>query len=290
MKSFSEKYGEYLAFFEEELKKYCLGLRYRPNILTESMKYSLLSGGKRVRPVLFFATLDLFGLNYREEAPMAIALECIHTYSLIHDDLPALDNDDYRRGNPSNHKVFGEANAILAGDALLSEACNILFSEAKRSALHLQAATFLMDAAGPNGMVGGQSEDLLLTGKDVNEEELNFIYEHKTGKLLAAPIAMAAILAERDISVAARFGSELGKLFQLTDDLLDVKGDSVKMGKTLGKDKEEDKATCIKVYGFEQSEILADRSAAECIKILRQIQGDVSFLEDIVRLVRSRDN
>ncbi len=290
MKNFQEKYGEYFDFFEEALKGYCAEMDYRPPILTESMRYSLLSGGKRVRPVLFFATLELFGLYYKCESALALALECIHTYSLIHDDLPAMDNDDYRRGNPSNHKVFGEANAILAGDALLSEACSLLLSQARKSERHLSAAAWLMDAAGANGMIAGQSADLLYTGKNTNPEELQFIYAHKTGKLIAAPVVMAAILAGADAVIAERFGIELGALFQLTDDLLDEKGDSGKMGKTLGKDREEDKATCVKVYGLERSELLADQSAAKCYDYLKKFKGNTSFLEGIVRLVRERDN
>lgn len=290
MKNFQEKYGEYFDFFEEALKSYCAEMDYRPPILTEGMRYSLLSGGKRVRPVLFFAMLELFGLDYKCESEAALALECIHTYSLIHDDLPAMDNDDYRRGNPSNHKIFGEANAILAGDALLSEACSLLLKQARKSERHLHAAAWLMDAAGANGMIAGQSADLLYTGKNTNADELQFIYAHKTGKLIAAPVVMAAILADADVGIAELFGMELGVLFQLTDDLLDEKGDSEKMGKTLGKDKEEDKATCVKVYGLERSELLADQSAAKCLDYLKKFEGNTSFFEGIVRLVRERDN
>lgn len=290
MGKFEEKYGEYHQAFEAALKKFCTEMDFRPKVLTESMRYSLLSGGKRVRPVLFFAFLDLFGADYRKETTLAVALECIHTYSLIHDDLPAMDNDDFRRGNPSNHKVFGEANAILAGDALLSEAAVLLLKEAAKDRAHCRAALRLMEAAGAGGMVAGQSADLLYTGKTATAEELDFIYVHKTGKLIAAPVIMAAILAGYGEETAECFGLELGRLFQLTDDLLDVKGDSSLMGKTLGKDAEEDKATCIKVYGAEQCEVLADRCAARCLDLLDQFQGDKEFLRGIVDLVRSRDN
>ncbi len=290
MGKFQDRYEEYRQFFEAALKKFCTELDFRPNVLTESMRYSLLSGGKRVRPVLFFASLELFGADFRRETVLPIALECIHTYSLIHDDLPAMDNDDFRRGNPSNHKVFGEANAILAGDALLSEAAVLLLREAGKDEKHRRAALWLMEAAGAGGMVAGQSADLLYMGKTATEEELDFIYAHKTGKLIAAPVVMAAILAGGDEKNAERFGMELGRLFQFTDDLLDVKGDSALMGKTLGKDAEEDKATCVKVYGLERCELLADRCAAKCLDLLDQFQGDKEFLRGIVDLVRSRDN
>ena len=162
--NFSAQYEIYRAHFEEYLHKTCAGMAFEPKILTESMRYSLLSGGKRLRPVLFFSALETFGARFVGEEALAFAVECIHTYSLIHDDLPAMDNDDLRRGRPSNHKVFGEANAILAGDALLSYAFDILLSEAGRDGAHLRAAQILSKAAGAEGMVAGQSLDLLCTG------------------------------------------------------------------------------------------------------------------------------
>lgn len=290
MKEFQKKYEEYLGFFENALRDYCTAMRYEPSVLTESMRYSLLSGGKRVRPVLFFGALERFGADYRSETGLAVALECIHTYSLIHDDLPAMDNDDFRRGVPSNHKVFGEANAILAGDALLSEACVLMLRESARSERHLAAATRLSRAAGAEGMVGGQSADLLYTAKQGGERELRFIYEHKSGELISAPVVMAALLAGAETGAAEEFGKELGILFQLTDDILDEKGESAKMGKTLGKDRETGKLTCVKVYGLRESELLADRSAAKCRAALKKLGGKGDFLEDLIGLVRSRDN
>lgn len=290
MEKFEEKYREYQGFFEGELKGYCAKMKYFSKVLTESMRYSLLSGGKRVRPVLLFAALELFGKEYRDEVNLAIALEMVHTYSLIHDDLPAMDNDDFRRGNPSSHKVFGEANAILAGDALLNEAFVLLLQEAGRGEEVRRAAYHLARAAGAEGMVAGQSADLLYEGKEVSGDELDFIYIHKTGKLIAAPVVMAAILAGADETLAEKFGLELGRLFQITDDLLDVKGDSARVGKTLGKDEQEDKATCVKVYGVERCELLADESAAKCLKLLDKFNGEPNFLRGMVDLVRSRDN
>lgn len=282
-------YDRYLNFFEEKLKAFCAEKKAQPSVLADAMCYSLLSGGKRVRPVLFFASLEHFGMDFTKEAGLALALECIHTYSLIHDDLPAMDDDDFRRGNPSNHIVFGEAHAILAGDALLSEAFSLSVREAERSPAHLRASCALAEAAGAQGMIAGQSADLLYTGKAGSEEALRYIYEHKTGKLLAAPVVMAAILGGGDLKAAEAFGTELGVLFQLTDDLLDVKGASQKAGKTLGKDSKEDKLTCIKLFGEERSEQLADTSAARCRAYLSALGND-RFLSDLVTLVRERDN
>ncbi len=289
MTDFQRQYRKYYDHFERALKNFCAGMNHLPPVLTESMRYSLLSGGKRMRPVLFFGALTHFGADFVPETGLAIALECIHTYSLIHDDLPAMDNDDFRRGNPSNHKVFGEANAILAGDALLSEAMGLMLRESGRSEKHLKAAQYLADAAGADGMIAGQSADLLYSGKTGGAEELDFIYAHKTGKLIAAPVVMAALLGGGDAAGAERFGQALGALFQITDDILDEKGESVKMGKTLGKDAAEDKLTCVKVYGMERAELLADQTAANCLALLNALGGD-GFLASIVELVRNRDN
>ncbi len=289
MNTFRKQYSKYHALFEEALKRFCADMRHEPPVLTESMCYSLLSGGKRVRPVLFFGALDLFGVDPSAETGLAIALECIHTYSLIHDDLPAMDNDDFRRGNPSSHKVFGEANAILAGDALLSEAMCLLLREAGRGERHRSAACCLAEAAGADGMIAGQSADLLYTGKAGGEKELQFIYSRKTGKLIAAPIVMAAHLGGGDVAAAEAFGQALGFLFQLTDDLLDERGESAKMGKTVGKDREEDKLTCVKVYGMERAELQVRQTAEHCRQRLAAFGGN-EFLSSFIDLVQNRDN
>lgn len=287
MKDYNAQYEEYLGYFEKILADFCGGMSYSPGILTESMRYSLLSGGKRVRPVLFFAALDAFGGDWRVEKEFAIAIECIHTYSLVHDDLPAMDNDDMRRGKPSNHKMFGEGNAVLAGDGLLSLAFSLLLNNATTER-RLAAARVLSDAAGADGMISGQSADLFYEGKEAGERELLFIYRRKTGKLIAAPLVMAALLTGRASEGTELFGERLGVLFQMTDDLLDVKGDASTVGKTLGKDESEKKLTCVRVYGAERAEREADRCAADCFDILDNIEGDCSFLRDFVARVRNR--
>ncbi len=290
MKTFQERYSEYAEATENALREYCESLDFRPAILTESMRYSLLLGGKRIRPVLFLAALDAFGVDWKKELNFAVAIEMIHTYSLIHDDLPAMDNDDFRRGKPSNHKMFGEANAILAGDALLNTAYSVLFGESARGERYLRASRYLCDAAGADGMIAGQSADLLYTAQeDAGGAELEFIYDHKTGKLIVAPLAMAAILADRNLTASERFGQSLGALFQMTDDILDVKGTKEGMGKTVGKDRAEDKLTCVKVYGLMASELQADLLAERCNVALEEFDCDVSFFQGIVALVRSRN-
>lgn len=276
--NFAAGYESYRAAFEAALIEK-IGEAEKgafPPVLWESMRYSLLAGGKRIRPVLFLAALAANGPDWKGEMTLATAIESIHTYSLIHDDLPAIDNDDFRRGKPSNHKRFGEANAVLAGDGLLSWAFELLLSEAGRGEAYREAASILAHAAGVYGMVAGQSADLLW--QSGGEKELEFLYANKTGRMISAPLEMASVLAgNKDREAWTEFGSSLGRLFQLTDDLLDAAG---------GED--EAHLTAVKVYGMEKAERLADDCAGGCMKILRRIGGDTGFFEGIVGLVRFR--
>lgn len=287
--NYAVQYETYLEDFEKALQRAMAQMNYLPAVLSSSMRYSLKSGGKRVRPVLFYAMAEILGADYRKERNFAVAIECIHTYSLIHDDLPAMDNDDYRRGRLSNHKVYGEANAILAGDALLSFAFDLLLKECGRGERQQRAALALSKAAGPAGMIAGQSADLLYTGREASEKELLFIDRHKTGKLIAAPLKMAAILAGRHEAEAENFGERLGELFQLTDDVLDEKGNGKEVGKTLGKDKRAGKVTYVKLYGLRQAETVADGLQGRCLDCLDGIDADTSFLKELVYAVRNRN-
>ena len=197
MYDFQLQYTTYLNRFNAYLEEYADKLTTKPSILAESMRYSLLNGGKRIRPVLLLATANLLSVKDEDALPFALALEMIHTYSLIHDDLPAMDNDEFRRGKPSCFKAFGEANAILAGDGLLNEAYAVCFEECQKGEKQIAASQLLNECAGVKGMIAGQSADLLYTqnSEDVNADNLEYIYEHKTGKLLLAPIAIASILS-----------------------------------------------------------------------------------------------
>jgi geranylgeranyl diphosphate synthase type II len=285
-------FEKYLSEVEDYLNAYADKLRTKPTVLGESMVYSLKNGGKRIRPVLALACGDVLGLDHSEILPFALALEMIHAYSLIHDDLPAMDNDDFRRGKPSNHKQFGEANAILAGDALLNEAYAICFNESMKGEKYALASKFLNECAGVYGMLAGQSADLYYSNQneDISEEQLNYIYEHKTGKLLLAPVAIASILGDsKDYLTFERFGRLLGKLFQMTDDILDVTGDFENLGKSIGKDEKENKLTCIKIYGLEGAKIRADMCAADCHAVLEGLDGDTQFLHELVDYIRTRN-
>ena len=266
MIDFNLRYNQYLATFESYAVDYAAKMQTNPELLGESMRYSLLNGGKRIRPVLALACADALGIPNSEILPFALALEMIHTYSLIHDDLPAMDNDDFRRGKPSCHKQFGEANAILAGDALLNEAYAICFEQCKKGEKYIQAASLLNECAGAYGMIAGQSADILFTAsnEEVTEENLDYIYTHKTGKLLLAPVAIASILGDNQSYLPLEsFGRLLGRLFQMTDDILDVVGTSAQLGKTVGKDEKENKLTCVKLYGLEGSQVRADMCAKD---------------------------
>lgn len=290
MYHFEAEYNKHFSFFEAALTEYCDEISDKSPTLKRAMTYSLKIGGKRVRPVLMLACAEVLGVKKEEVIPFALALELIHTYSLIHDDLPAMDNDDFRRGKPSNHKVFGEAHAILAGDALLNASYDLCFTQCFKGEKYVRASKYLSEAAGENGMIAGQSADIIWSGKsDFTEDELRFIYENKTGKLLTAPFAIASILADDKCFVELEtFGKSVGRLFQLTDDILDVTGNFEELGKTTGKDEEEGKLTCVKLYGLEKSEIEADMCVDCCLYALDRIEADMTFLRDFVHFVRNR--
>ncbi len=287
---FKEKYNGYLEDFDRTLKLFCDNLDCRPQILCDSLKYSLDSGGKRVRPVLSLAVSDMLGVDKRKVSNFALAIELIHTYSLIHDDLPEMDDDDFRRGRPSNHKVFGVGNAVLAGDGLLNTAYSVLLKECRKGVEFVSAAEFICDCAGVYGMIAGQSADLMHEhDKNFNEATLNFIYENKTGKLLTAPVVVPSILGGgRCYSELKTFGRDLGLLFQITDDILDVEGSFENLGKSVGKDGKEEKYTSVNLYGLDGAKLRADVLAERCRTLLEGIDGDREFLLQFVDFVRGR--
>lgn len=291
MIDFSLRYDEYRSYFDTYINKFCEDIKTTPPVLGEGMKYSLLLGGKRVRPVLMYAIGDLLNVDRNTLTPYACALEMIHTYSLIHDDLPEMDNDDFRRGKPSNHKKFGQANAVLAGDALLNTAMSVLFAECYKGAEFVSAAKYICDCAGIYGMLAGQSADLLHENDEIpTVDNLEYIYANKTAKLITAAIAVPSLLSgNRYFHELRLLGEKLGYLFQLTDDILDEEGSFAKLGKTIGKDEAENKLTAVRVYGLEQCKTLADIYKKDCDDILTHIDGDVEFLRELVTFVRKRD-
>jgi geranylgeranyl diphosphate synthase, type II len=249
----------------EELDRLTSEMEQVPEILLESMRYSLLAGGKRLRPVLVLATLDALGKDIRMGLPFACALEMIHTYSLIHDDLPAMDDDDYRRGKPTNHKLYGDAMAILAGDALLTESFGVVARGAQQANFSaeksLNILSGLVRAIGAGGMIGGQVRDILSENEQINQAQLEQIHRHKTGDLIAYSVRIGALLGDADeetLQGLIDFAYKLGLAFQIQDDILDVVGDEELIGKPVGSDEEKQKATYPALIGLERSqEILA---------------------------------
>ena len=243
--------------------------------VVKAMKYSLFAGGKRLRPILCIAGAEALGVDGSQVMPVACALEMIHTYSLIHDDLPAMDNDDMRRGKPTNHKVFGEAVAILAGDGLLTEAFRVMaktpMGKSKPESL-LKVICLVAQGSGYQGMVGGQVTDIQSEGKTVEPATVEFIHSHKTGALIAASVTSGAILGgatEPQVNAISEYGREIGLAFQIADDILDVEGDSERMGKGVGGDARKKKVTYPSVHGLVRSREIQRQSIDQAIHSLR---------------------
>jgi geranylgeranyl diphosphate synthase type II len=266
-----------------------------PPVIREAMSYSILAGGKRLRPILALASYEACGGRPEDIVSCASALEVIHTYSLIHDDLPAMDNDDMRRGRPTNHKVFGEAMAILAGDALLTEAFLMMLDTdgTTGKGAVLEAIRELAIASGVRGMVGGQVQDIISEGAEPDVETLCYIHEHKTGALIAASVRLGGILAEADdekMAALTSYGKNLGLAFQIVDDVLDVQGDAEVLGKPTGSDAEKKKMTYPALYGTEESMRMAEELIDKAIKALEPFGEKAEPLRGIARYIITRNN
>ncbi|SKA76770.1 geranylgeranyl diphosphate synthase, type II [Clostridium sp. USBA 49] len=259
----------------------------------DAMYYSLNLGGKRIRPLLFLITYGMYKNNYDEVIPVAAAIEMIHTYSLIHDDLPCMDNDDFRRGKLSNHKVFGEGIAVLAGDALLNEAMNIMFEFcAKNGKEELLACSKIALAAGADGMIGGQVVDILSEGKNISKDELFYMHSKKTGALITASIICGAMLGKAphdELIILEEFGEKLGLAFQIKDDILNVEGDKELLGKSVNSDKKNNKTNFISIYGIEKSKYMCITLTEECIELLNKINKDTSLLKKLTLFLLNRN-
>ena len=254
-------------------------------ILYEAMQYSLLAGGKRLRPIFAFDFCRMCGGDWHEAAPLAAAVEMIHTYSLIHDDLPAMDNDDFRRGRPTNHKVYGEAMAILAGDALLTDAFLVASTAQLPKAEDMPTAIgILAECAGSMGMVGGQVLDILAEERECTAQEVLDIQNRKTGRLISAACALGALAGgatEEQFDAACRFAAALGLAFQIRDDMLDVIGTQEEMGKGVGSD--ETKNTFVRLYGLEKCEELVQKYTDIAIESLSVFENS----EYMIQLAKS---
>ncbi|MDJ0569600.1 MAG: polyprenyl synthetase family protein [Pleurocapsa sp. MO_192.B19] len=267
----------------------------RPEKIYEAMRYSLLAGGKRLRPILCLATCELTGGTVEMAMPTACALEMIHTMSLIHDDLPAMDNDDFRRGKPTNHKVYGDDIAILAGDGLLAYAFEYVATQTKNVAAEniIRVVACLGRTVGAAGLVGGQVLDLESEGKpDITAETLSFIHTHKTGALLEASVVSGAILAnasEEDIDRLSRYAQNIGLAFQIIDDILDITATDEQLGKTAGKDLEAQKATYPSLWGLEKSHLKAQELVDSAIAQLSIYGTKAEPLRALATYIVTRD-
>ncbi len=290
--TFSKKYiGLVEAYLNESVSKLTA-----PSLIKEAMLYSLEAGGKRIRPLLLFATLEAFGKKGELGLEVAAAIEMIHTYSLIHDDLPSMDNDDLRRGKPTNHKVFGEAYAILAGDALLTYSFQVISSASSEqipAEVKIQLITELAKASGAEGMVGGQVADMDGEGKDLSLDELEYIHIHKTGKLLAYSVVAGAMIAganTHQLEKFATFAHHLGLAFQIRDDILDLEGDEEIIGKKVGSDEQNNKSTYPSLLTMEG----ARQSLLEHISLakdsLNSMELETDILKEITDLVANRNH
>ena len=259
--------------------------------LFEAMEYSLLAGGKRLRPIFAFDFCRMCGGDWHDAAPFAAAIEMIHTYSLIHDDLPCMDNDDFRRGRPTNHKVYGEALAVLAGDALLTDA----FMVAARAELPkpqdmATAIALIAECAGSMGMVGGQVLDIQAEQRECTVQEVLDIQNRKTGRLISAACALGAIAggaSEEQFDAACKFAAGLGLAFQIRDDMLDVIGTQEELGKGVGTDAA--KNTFVRLYGLEKCEALVEKYTAQAISHLQVFPG-AEYLTNLAKSVTGRTN
>jgi geranylgeranyl diphosphate synthase, type II len=266
-----------------------------PQTIYDAMRYSLLAGGKRLRPILCLASCELIGGTIELAMPTACALEMIHTMSLIHDDLPAMDDDDYRRGKLTNHKVYGEDIAILAGDGLLAYAFEYIAAQTQGVSADrvLKAIANLAKAVGADGLVGGQVVDLESEGQDISVETLTYIHNHKTGALLESCVVCGAILAgatDRELEKLSQFARNIGLAFQIIDDILDLTATQAELGKTAGKDLQAQKATYPKLWGLEASKREADRLVTEAKSILAEFGDRARPLTALADYITARKN
>ena len=270
------------------IKKYNLPKKFPPEIM-ESMAYTTLLGGKRLRAILCLEACKIFSGDYKEALPVACAYEMLHAQSLIHDDLPSMDNDDLRRGKPSNHKVYGEAIAILAGDALISFGGQIILeSNIKNKEKVLME---YLKGAGVFGIVGGQTLDILSEGKKIDIETLETIHKYKTAVLFESALASGAYVGgadEKQVNTIKKFSQKFGLAFQICDDILDVVSSTDIMGKTIGKDKDEQKATYVTIFGLEEAKCKLNRTIEESYAILKESNIESKVFEDILNSLKEK--
>jgi geranylgeranyl diphosphate synthase type II len=291
--AFKELYEKKQAMINNFLRD-IISVENAPEVVISAMKYSLFAGGKRIRPVLSLTVCEGLDGNPEKVLPLACCIELIHTYSLIHDDLPSMDNDDMRRGKPTNHKVFGEANAILAGDALLNYAFEFIFNTISLNNFepkYILAGQTIAKAAGPAGMIGGQVIDIQNEGKNMSLEELINMHSKKTGALIEAACAIGVIIADRmdKLDEIKDYGHNIGIAFQIVDDILDCTGDANKLGKKIGRDEALDKSTFMKILGINESRKLAVEYSNRALNLADKLDS-TGFLGELTEFLLNRES
>ena len=293
---FKEQLKEYQEIVNKQLEKYLRKENCPEEILNASMEYSLMAGGKRLRPILVLSTYELFKNNIEICMPYAVAIEMVHNFSLIHDDLPGIDNDDFRHGKPSNHKKFNEATAILAGDSLLNYAYIVISEDLKDIAdddlLRNKIKVFNEFSSSVDRMLVGEYVDTELEGKQITPEILEYIHKNKTGALLKLCVRMGAILAnanEKDISKLTKYAEKIGLAFQIKDDILAEEGNEEILGKPVGNDREMEKCTYVSQYGLEKSKEILNQITKEAIEELEEYGEKAEFLRGLAVYIENRN-
>lgn len=289
-----EQLKKYTDIVDKQLDKYLDPKDNPQGIIYEAMRYSVFAGGKRLRPVLMLLTCEMCGGDINEVLPFACALEMIHTYSLIHDDLPAMDNDDLRRGKPTSHKQFGEATAILAGDALLNKAFEVVSQySGNNSDRAIKAINILAVSSGTEGMIGGQIVDMQSEGRDITLDELRYLHLNKTGAIIRSACKIGAVMSGADsvkIKAVDEFSENLGIAFQIQDDILDVTGTEAELGKPIGSDAEEGKNTYVSLLGLQKSKDMSEeysKKAKQALDIFGEKANTLKELTDYLTDRRS---
>lgn len=294
--NFKEELDKYINLVNTELQKYVETKECPESILNEAKGYSLLAGGKRLRPILILATYSLFKNDIEKCYKYAVAMEMIHTFSLIHDDLPAIDNDDYRRGKLTNHKKYNEAVAILAGDSLLNNAYKIIIDdigdtldivEKDRKVEVLYELSYAIDR-----MIAGEYVDTEFEGKQISSEYLEYMHENKTGALIKAPVKMGAILAgasKEDVEQLEKYAEKIGLAFQIKDDILSEVGNAEELGKPVGNDRERQKCTYVTKYGLDKAQEMLDNIINEAIEIINNYNRNNEFLVELALYIKNRN-
>ena len=296
---FKERLKEYQDLVNKELDKYVKRYDCPEKIINDSVEYSLMAGGKRLRPILVLDVYKLFKQDYEKAFPFAVALEMVHNFSLIHDDLPEIDNDDFRHGKLTNHKKFNHATALLAGDSLFNEAYIVISSDIQKSIekgdlkeIQNKGKAFVEFSIAVNRMIAGEYLDTELEGQNIEKELLQYIHENKTGALLKLAVRMGAILAgaeEKDILKLTEFAEKIGLAFQIKDDILSEEGDEKVTGKPVGNDKELNKCTYVSFYGLDGAKEELDKVINEALENIKDFGEEAEFLRELTLYIKNRN-